>query len=554
MLTQSARRLLIPRRALVEYRLGERALRPLRVSPTSAYLASIIQSQPLSSSTLLLGKNRSQHRGKQQQHPHQSAATGTSRIKDEKSIPGSETRGESTPRSSPSSDQPPQPDIADQVGEELPNGPIDLPDLTKGIPSTLDAEGVAERTTPHDTRQSLNLTEDPSRPLPGGGGGRGGGSLPSSAYVSSFEQRRLRFANRMYAAVLVMSVVGVTYLGRNWETSEEERGHPDAPSGWGLRLFYQRARARIADTMGYYTEPAFPKLLPELDASLEKPYTLVLSLEDLLVHSEWTREHGWRMAKRPGADYFLRYLQQYYELVIFTTLPWTTADPIVRKLDPFRMVMFPLFKDATRYENGEHVKDLSYLNRDLSKVILIDTVPSHAKAQPENAIILPKWNGDPNDKGLVSLIPFLEYMATMGLADTREVLKSFAGKDIPQEFALREAIARKKFEQQLAEERAKHPRRLGKGLLNSVLGVRSGLGPDGTEQSAAEAIEQGRMLQDHIRERGQRNYEALEKEIRENGDKWLAEMAAEEEKVREEEKKKMNVSGMAEMFGGGGSR
>jgi import inner membrane translocase subunit TIM50 len=82
----------------------------------------------------------------------------------------------------------------------------------------------------------------------------------------------------------------------------------------------------------------------------------VLSLEDLLVHSEWTREHGWRTAKRPGVDYFLRYLSQYYELVIFTSLPSTSADPVIRKLDPFRVVMWPLFREATRYENGEYIK------------------------------------------------------------------------------------------------------------------------------------------------------------------------------------------------------
>ena len=33
------------------------------------------------------------------------------------------------------------------------------------------------------------------------------------------------------------------------------------------------------------------------------------------------REHGWRTAKRPGVDYFLAYMSQFYEIVIFTTQP-----------------------------------------------------------------------------------------------------------------------------------------------------------------------------------------------------------------------------------------
>ena len=32
-------------------------------------------------------------------------------------------------------------------------------------------------------------------------------------------------------------------------------------------------------------------------------------------------EHGWRTAKRPGVNYFLAYLSQFYEIVLFTTQP-----------------------------------------------------------------------------------------------------------------------------------------------------------------------------------------------------------------------------------------
>jgi import inner membrane translocase subunit TIM50 len=79
-------------------------------------------------------------------------------------------------------------------------------------------------------------------------------------------------------------------------------------------------------------------------------------LEDLLLHSEWSTKHGYRLAKRPGLDYFLRYLSSQYELVIFTSVKSMDADPIIRKLDPFRLVMWPLFREATRFEKGEYIK------------------------------------------------------------------------------------------------------------------------------------------------------------------------------------------------------
>lgn len=232
-----------------------------------------------------------------------------------------------------------------QGSHQYPSQP--LPDLTQGIPSTLDTEASSQKADP----ESLNITEDPAA-----GGRKGGGDLPKTAYISSLERKRTRLARVLYGLMAFGIASTTVWWGRNWEDEELERLHPEAPSGWGFGLFYNRVRARMRDTLDYYHEPAFPKLLPDVDPAWERPYTLVLSLEDLLVHSEWSREHGWRMAKRPGVDYFLRYLSQYYELVIWTSNQSMIAQPIIQKLDPYRVVMWPLFREATRYQNGEYIK------------------------------------------------------------------------------------------------------------------------------------------------------------------------------------------------------
>lgn len=39
---------------------------------------------------------------------------------------------------------------------------------------------------------------------------------------------------------------------------------------------------------------------------------------------------------------------------------------------------------------------------------MLDTDPDHVSTHPENAVVLPKWKGDPKDKGLIAMIPFLE--------------------------------------------------------------------------------------------------------------------------------------------------
>lgn len=188
------------------------------------------------------------------------------------------------------------------------------------------------------------------------------------------------------------------------------------------------------------------------------------------------------------------------------------------------------------------------MNRDLSKVIIIDSNASHVRAQPENAIVLPKWEGNPKDTDLVGLIPFLEYIYTMQYGDVRNVLKSFEGKNIPEEFARREAIARAEFQKQLAGQRKKRPQQGGGGIggLGSLLGLKSSnmsvmVPPDG-ELNVAEQFAQGKMLQDIARERGQKTYEMMEKEIRENGEKWLKEEAAMQEKMQQEAMQSMKQS------------
>ena len=60
--------------------------------------------------------------------------------------------------------------------------------------------------------------------------------------------------------------------------------------------------------------------------------TLVLSLEDTLIHTEWDRKFGHRTRKRPGLDAFLAHMSQYYEIVIFTSALSSYAEPITRQM------------------------------------------------------------------------------------------------------------------------------------------------------------------------------------------------------------------------------
>ncbi|CDW54268.1 NIF domain containing protein [Trichuris trichiura] len=150
----------------------------------------------------------------------------------------------------------------------------------------------------------------------------------------------------------------------------------------------------------YIKEPSREKLLPEplKEPYYQPPITLVVELSGVLVHPEWT-----------------------------------TAHPIIESLDPTGLAMYRLYRDATKYVKGEHVKDLSCLNRDLSKVILIDWNPKASQLQPENTLLVPKWDGNNHDTDLVDLAALLTAIAAGDVADVRPILEYYSTMDNPVE-------------------------------------------------------------------------------------------------------------------------
>lgn len=98
-----------------------------------------------------------------------------------------------------------------------------------------------------------------------------------------------------------------------------------------------------------------------------------------------------------------------FELVVYTTENAVTFYPIVDGLDPNnQFIMYRLFRDATRYLNGHHTKDLKALNRDLKRVILIDWDKDSVALSRENTLLLPKWKGDNSDRSLIGLAQLLQ--------------------------------------------------------------------------------------------------------------------------------------------------
>uniref|UniRef100_A0A8C8FFU3 Mitochondrial import inner membrane translocase subunit TIM50 n=1 Tax=Oncorhynchus tshawytscha TaxID=74940 RepID=A0A8C8FFU3_ONCTS len=264
--------------------------------------------------------------------------------------------------------------------------------------------------------------------------------------------------NTAYAKKMVMRLAGLMGIGGAvgmvyvfGSNSVDEQGN----------AVYTPVIQQLRRTFKYFQdyrqmiiEPTSPKLLPDplREPYYQPPYTLVLELTDVLLHPEWSLATGWRFKKRPGIDYLFQQLAPLYEIVIFTAETGMTAYPLIDSIDPQGFVMYRLFRDSTRYMEGHHVKDVSCLNRDTSKVIVVDCKREAFSLQPFNGMALTKWDGNSEDRTLYDLAHFLKTIALSGVDDVRSVLENYALEDDPVEaFKRRQAQLAQEEEQRLAE-------------------------------------------------------------------------------------------------------
>ncbi|KAF7728692.1 mitochondrial inner membrane protein required for protein import [Apophysomyces ossiformis] len=303
------------------------------------------------------------------------------------------------------------------------------------------------------------------------------------------------------------------YFGRPFEDGRVDKYAEEN----GFVAAYNRCIDRFKEFQNKLNEPAWEKILPDVPEQYRAPFTLVINLSDTLVHSTWDKQHGWRHAKRPGVDYFLSYLSQFYEIVIFTSQQAMNAQPILDKLDPYNYALYRVYREGTRYVDGKFVKDLSHLNRDLGKVIIMDCSPEAFSLQPENGVALKPWHGEPDDRDLLSYIPFLEVIAVSNPDDVRPILKSFEGKHIPTEWAKREAQMKEEHRKLWLEEQAS---KKGKRNLGSLFSAQE-------EQEPPPTVLEQRIA--YIREA----FNAEQENMKKQQDEMMQAMKMQQEKMGE---------------------
>jgi CTD small phosphatase-like protein 2 len=166
-----------------------------------------------------------------------------------------------------------------------------------------------------------------------------------------------------------------------------------------------------------------PYLPPLLDN--QNVYTLVLDLDETLVHYFEIGSEG-KFLVRPGVEkFFLQEMNRYYEIVIFTAAIQEYADWAINQIDPNGYIKYRLYRQHALPWGSVYIKDLSRLGRELSKLIIVDNVPENFQLQQDNGIFITSWFDDVTDTALVELSTILLNIGKTRNKDLREELRNY---------------------------------------------------------------------------------------------------------------------------------
>ena len=164
---------------------------------------------------------------------------------------------------------------------------------------------------------------------------------------------------------------------------------------------------------------------------------LILDLDETLVHSSFQplgkdknnqlikpdiflkiffekKYYNLYVLTRPYINQFLKDMSKLFLIYIFTASVQEYANPLLNEIDKDNIISYRLYRDnCTLTKDGKYVKNLNILNYNLKDLILLDNNPISYYFNKNNGIPIKSWHNDKNDKELIKIGNFLNFLSTV---------------------------------------------------------------------------------------------------------------------------------------------
>lgn len=132
---------------------------------------------------------------------------------------------------------------------------------------------------------------------------------------------------------------------------------------------------------------------------------------------------------RPHLGEFLDDVSKFYDLSIYTASESSYADGIIDFIDPKKLIGRRFYRNnCFRFYNWR-VKDLSLVNADLRRVILLDDQCSVPEHQWRHHLPIPKYEGEDTDMSLLAVKNFL--LSIVNYPDFTPCIRSYIEEAVP---------------------------------------------------------------------------------------------------------------------------
>ena len=183
------------------------------------------------------------------------------------------------------------------------------------------------------------------------------------------------------------------------ERNERKSNSQTPPKNNNLKIYYNKTKEK--------------KLLINLDDTLIHYTDNMTYYSDLTITQEVINENNQKIKKNiyinfhPGTIPFIEEISYYYEILIFTNLTSSIAEPILNSIDPNNRIDYKFYLDNCNLVSDKKImKNLNNFGEEKNIILLDNSYPPIYNES--NRIPIKNWIDDCNDLELYKLIPILK--------------------------------------------------------------------------------------------------------------------------------------------------